>query len=98
MNCESCNNAIYASAMSVTTCKGCGRKLLTGHVPGHQYCKECAAKAHICEQCGSQLLVELEYYCPNCGNKWDYFSDLPKACDCGEGLFIEKVLCKMKAK
>jgi hypothetical protein len=22
MNCESCNNAIYASAMSVTTCKG----------------------------------------------------------------------------
>jgi hypothetical protein len=55
MICKPCKNSFYGQGFSKLNCLGCNILINSVHTPCMKYCKACAEKLNICEQCGEKL-------------------------------------------
>lgn len=53
-DCKKCNGMVVLNAFSESQCKNCGCVLITPHIPSYKYCKDCAEKLNVCQQCGTE--------------------------------------------
>lgn len=56
MICKDCEHIIVLHAFSEGKCKICGERIVTGHIPCYEVCKECSEKLNLCEQCGKEII------------------------------------------
>lgn len=55
MICKNCKHIIVLHAFSEGKCKICGERIVTGHIPCYEVCKDCSKKLNLCEQCGKEI-------------------------------------------
>lgn len=60
MICKKCEHIVVLHAFSEGKCKICGERIVTGHIPCYEVCKECSEKLNLCEQCGKEIVDEKE--------------------------------------
>ena len=56
MICKKCEHIIVLNGFSDDKCKICGERIVTGHIPCYEVCKECSEKLNLCEQCGKEMI------------------------------------------
>lgn len=102
MLCNKCQNSLYGQAFTTTNCKKCDKTIVTGHIPGHVLCEECAGEEY-CEQCGELLNNRIELFTTITGsanyNLMNENSDIDKktyVLPTMNDLYNKESICKVK--
>ena len=73
MICERCERIVIMNAFGKGECEECSKEVITGHIPCHKLCLECAEKLNKCQQCGEE--IKEKRFCKVCFEEYATESD-----------------------